>query len=121
VIGFRSQGFFLLQSESQPNPGAVQYLHMNSAQESSRMETTRATDLEISLSKIDDAVLALLLLGLHEDRRVWKTHDWDALDRLHKKGLISNPASKAKSVILSEEGLHEAERLFQKLFAVAQP
>jgi hypothetical protein len=66
--------------------------------------------------KIDDAVLALLLLGLHEQRRAWKGHDWDALDRLHKKGYISNPASRAKSIVFSDDGLREAERLFAKLF-----
>jgi hypothetical protein len=36
--------------------------------------------------------LALLYLGLHDDHRAWKSFDWDALDRLHDKGLISNPA-----------------------------
>lgn len=72
--------------------------------------------MENDNDKIDNAVLALLLLGLHDERRVWKGHDWDALDRLHQKGYISNPVSKAKSVILTDEGLREAEHLFQKLF-----
>jgi hypothetical protein len=67
--------------------------------------------------KIDEAVLALLLLGRHEDMRLWKGHDWGALDRLHQKGYISNPASKAKSVVFTDEGLREAERLFNRLFA----
>jgi hypothetical protein len=67
--------------------------------------------------KIDDAVLALLLLGLHEQCRAWKGHDWDALDRLHKKGYISNPASRAKSIVFSDDGLREAERVFAKLFS----
>ena len=66
--------------------------------------------------KIDEAVLALLLLGRHDEMRVWKGHDWNALDRLHKKGYISNPASRAKSVVLTEGGLREAERLFKRLF-----
>ena len=67
--------------------------------------------------RIDEAVLALLWLTLHDGARAWKGHDWDALDRLHRKGFILNPASKAKSVVLTEEGLHEAERLFEALFA----
>lgn len=68
--------------------------------------------------KIDDAVLALLLLGLHDEfGSVWKSFDWDALDRLHDKGLISNPKRKTKSVVLTEEGREEAERLFKRLFA----
>jgi hypothetical protein len=66
--------------------------------------------------KIDDAVLALAYLTLHGGARVWKSFDWDALNRLHAKGLISNPVSKAKSVVLTEEGLKEAERLCEKLF-----
>jgi len=67
--------------------------------------------------KIDDAVLGLLLLGLHDEYRVWKGHDWDALDRLHAKGYISDPARKTKSVVLTEEGKREAERLFKQLFS----
>jgi hypothetical protein len=38
------------------------------------------------------------------------------MNRLHQKGYISDPISKAKSVVLTEEGLQEAERLFKKLF-----
>jgi DNA-binding PadR family transcriptional regulator len=49
--------------------------------------------------------------------RTWKGFDWDALDRLHKKGFISDPVSKAKSVTFTEDGLREAERLFRELFA----
>ncbi|MBL8537757.1 MAG: hypothetical protein JNM59_10185 [Hyphomonadaceae bacterium] len=67
--------------------------------------------------KIDDAVLALLLLGEHDYQRVWKSFDWDALDRLHAKGLISEPRSKAKSVVLTDEGRAEAVRLFKLMFA----
>jgi hypothetical protein len=67
--------------------------------------------------KIDDAVLALLLLGLHDECRAWKGHDWDALDRLHQKGYISNPARRAKSIVFSDEGLRQAERLFKKFFS----
>ena len=68
------------------------------------------------LDKIDEAVLALLLLGRHDEMRLWKSHDWSALDRLHQKGYISNPASRARSVVLTDEGLPEAERLFKRLF-----
>ena len=66
--------------------------------------------------KIDEAVLALAYLTLHDGARAWKSFDWDALSRLHAKGYISNPVSKAKSIVLSEAGLKEAERLCQKLF-----
>ncbi|TIX46046.1 MAG: hypothetical protein E5V36_03200 [Mesorhizobium sp.] len=61
--------------------------------------------MEIDTDKIDDAVLGLLWLTLHEERRAWKGLDWNALDRLYEKGLIANPANKAKSVVLTDEGL----------------
>jgi hypothetical protein len=35
---------------------------------------------------------------------------------LHEKGLISDPVGRAKSVVLTDEGLEKAERLFQDLF-----
>jgi Mn-dependent DtxR family transcriptional regulator len=38
------------------------------------------------------------------------------MNRLHEKGLISNPISKAKSVAMSEEGFKKAEKLFKKHF-----
>ena len=74
--------------------------------------------MDIDNDKIDEAVLALLFLTLHDnDQRAWKSHDWDAMNRLHEKGYISNPVGKAKSVRLTEEGLRESERLCQKLFS----
>ena len=73
--------------------------------------------------KIDDAILALLHLtsfkensGALKSTRTWKTHDWDALARLHAKRYISNPVGKAKSVMLSEEGKARAKELFCRLF-----
>ena len=74
-------------------------------------------DQDIDPDRIDDAVLALLWLGLHDGWRTWKGFDWDAMERLHEKGLISDPVGKARSVVFTEEGLREAERLFRELFA----
>src|SRR3954470_21596078 len=74
--------------------------------------------MEIDTIRIDEAVLALLYLGLHDRYRAWKGFDWAAMDRLHEKGMISDPVGKAKSVVFTEEGLCEAERLFRELFAV---
>ena len=51
--------------------------------------------MEIDFDKIDDAVLGLFWLTLHDERRAWKGFDWGALDRLHQKGLIADPANKA--------------------------
>ena len=65
--------------------------------------------------KVDEVVLALLYLTLHDGARVWKFFDWEAMNRLHQKGYISDPVGKAKSVVLTEDGVQEAERLFKKL------
>lgn len=73
--------------------------------------------MEVDNDKIDEAVLALLYLTLHDGARAWKSFDWDAMNRLHEKGYIMNPVGKAKSVVLTEDGLREAERLYMKLFA----
>ena len=45
--------------------------------------------------KIDQAVLALLYLGLHDGARAWKGFDWQAMNRLHEEGFISDPRGKA--------------------------
>jgi len=72
--------------------------------------------MDLDTSKIDDAVLALLYLGLHDGVRAWKGFDWDAMDRLHQAGLISDPRGAAKSVVFTEGGLERAARLLQELF-----
>ncbi|HEX6086696.1 MAG TPA: DUF6429 family protein [Thermoanaerobaculia bacterium] len=74
--------------------------------------------MQLDLEKIDRSVLALLYLGLHDEYRAWKGFDWDALSRLHEKGYISDPVGKAKSVVFTEEGLAESERLLEELFGV---
>lgn len=71
----------------------------------------------IDTEKVDEAVLALLYLGLHEKARTWKSFDWDALGRLHKAGYITAPVSKAKSVMFTDKGLCASERAFAKLFS----
>jgi hypothetical protein len=66
-------------------------------------------------------VLALLCLTTFKDRfglRAWKGHDWDALDRLHEKGYISDPKSKAKSVVLTERGAELSRELFASYFGL---
>ena len=74
--------------------------------------------MNYNAEKVDDLVLALLHLTSSSERglvRAWKGHDWDALDRLHQKGLISDPKTKAKSIVLSDEGARKAKELFQTL------
>ena len=72
-------------------------------------------------NRIKVAVLALLYLGIYKrdpvmGARTWKSFDWDAMNRLHERGLISNPVSKAKSVSLIGVGLRRAEATVQRLF-----
>jgi hypothetical protein len=70
----------------------------------------------LDTDRIDQAVLALLSLGRHEGVRAWKSFDWEAMDRLHKAGFISDPKSRARSVVFTPEGLRESERLRNLLF-----
>jgi hypothetical protein len=72
--------------------------------------------MDLDTNKIDDAVLALLYLGLHDGARAWKGFDWDALDRLHQQGYITDPRGKAKSVVFTEDGLERARSLLETLF-----
>ena len=72
--------------------------------------------MELDTEKIDEAVLGLLYLTLHAQSRAWKSMDWDALGRLHEKGYVDDPVNKAKSVVLNDTGLREAERLFKNQF-----
>jgi Domain of unknown function (DUF6429) len=74
--------------------------------------------MNLDTNKIDDAVLALLWLGLHDEKRAWKGFDWNAMERLHTKGFISNPRGKTKSVVFSKIGIERAEELLQRLFSV---
>lgn len=72
--------------------------------------------MNIDTDRIDQAVLALLYLGKHDGTRSWKAFDWETMDRLYAKGYISDPVGKAKSVVFTEVGLRESERLFNQLF-----
>lgn len=72
--------------------------------------------MQLDQTKIDNAVLALLALGRHQEIRAWKSFDWDALDRLHEAGYIFDPKTKAKSVAFTEQGQQRAEQLLQELF-----
>ena len=67
----------------------------------------------------DELALALMYLTLHDGARAWKGLDWDVLNHLHEKGLISDPRSRAKSVVLSEAGVARAEAMCQKYLGSA--
>ncbi len=79
--------------------------------------------MDYDASKLDEVVLALLHFNSQKDHgltRAWKGFDWDTLDRLHARGFISDPKSKAKSVVLTEEGARVAEELFKRHFGRAE-
>jgi hypothetical protein len=81
----------------------------------------RSSGMEYNKDKVDEMVLALLFLTTFDENqygaRAWKGRDWGALDRLHSKGYISDPRSKAKSVVVTEEGVRRSRELFAKHFA----
>ena len=58
--------------------------------------------MDVDENRIDQAVLALMYLTLHDQRCAWKGFDWDALDRLYDRGMIGDPKNKAKSVWLTQ-------------------
>ncbi len=77
-------------------------------------------DIKYDTKEIDEATLALLYLVSWRQGpgvRAWKLFDWDTMNRLHEKRLISDPKSKVKSVMLTEEG-RESQELFQRLFRI---
>jgi hypothetical protein len=71
--------------------------------------------MKYNKDKVDEMTLALMYLTT-EGHRTWKGYDWDTMNRLYEKGYISNPASKNRSVAISEEGMNLSEKLFEKHF-----
>ncbi len=65
--------------------------------------------------KVDQAVLALLYLTLHQPGpySAWKGFDWVTLDRLHAKGMIGD--SKNKLVALTDDGVADEAAAFRRL------
>ena len=79
--------------------------------------------MEYDKDRVDEMVLALLYLTSSHDEygtRAWKGLDWEAMDRLYKKGYISDPKGKAMSVVLTEAGAKLSEELFLKHFGVKE-
>jgi hypothetical protein len=83
---------------------------------SARQDEDESFAMVLDKDKVDDAILALLLLGLHDESRVWKGFDWDSMKRLHERGLIGNPIGKTKSVTMTKEGRQRASELLQAFF-----
>ena len=75
--------------------------------------------MEYDKDKVDEMTLALLYLSMSQEHgygRAWKGFDWSTMDRLHRKGWISEPKGKALSVGVTAEGMKKAEELFRKHF-----
>ena len=75
--------------------------------------------MNYNIEKIDEVVLALLYLTYFSESThywTWKGQDWEALSRLYEKGFISDPKSKSKSVVFSDEGFEQSKNLFKKYF-----
>jgi hypothetical protein len=70
----------------------------------------------IDWERVDQATLALMLVGVHDGWRTLKGFDWQVLDRFHESGFITDPKSKAKSVVFTEKGIAESQRLFEAFF-----
>jgi hypothetical protein len=71
--------------------------------------------------KVDEMTLALLYLVTTERQegigaRAWKGFDWDTMNRLHEKGWIKDPETKAMSLYVTEEGFKKSEQLFREHF-----
>ncbi len=66
-----------------------------------------------------DLVLALMQLTMHEGVRTWKSYDWSVMNDLFERGYISDPRSKAKSVVLTEAGMDRSREMFAKHLAPA--
>jgi hypothetical protein len=75
--------------------------------------------MECDQKKVDECALAMLYLTTFNDggvARAWKGLNWDVLDRLHEKGWISDPKSKARSVVWTDKGRRKSVAMFKKHF-----
>jgi len=76
--------------------------------------------MEYNQDKVDDMVLALMYLASSTNEfgtRAWKGLDIKILDRLVKKGLVSDPGDKSPTLLLSPEGADRSKRLFEEYFS----
>jgi hypothetical protein len=89
-------------------------LENQAAKEGSMSTTHFPRDLDAD--KLAEAAIAILSLTLHDNGRVWKSLDWDLLDLLEEKGWIVEARSKAKSVVLTEDGERLAHEFLTRHF-----
>jgi len=75
--------------------------------------------MEYDRDKVDEMVLALLYLTSSRSEfgvRAWKGLDVNVLDRMYRKGWISDPQEKKPTMSLSEEGARLSEEVFRRTF-----
>jgi hypothetical protein len=76
--------------------------------------------MSINWDKVDETALALMYLTTFTERnqqaRTWKGFDWDILDRMFERGWISDPRTKAKSVVIFEDAQRRSRELFEQQF-----
>lgn len=75
---------------------------------------------DLDTEKLSEVAQAILCLTAFQDgpgTRAWKGIDWDVMNMLYERGWIHNPKGKAKSVIVTKEGLEQGEAFLQKHFA----
>ena len=67
--------------------------------------------------RIDDAVLALLYLTLHDQSHASTSLAPEVLQRLHENGMIEDPDGSSDSIELTPDGLQRSKTLFNSMFA----
>ena len=78
--------------------------------------------MDYDQEKVNEAVLSLLYLWSWQEygaARTWKGFDWDVMNALHERGWISDPQGKAKSVVLTDEGVAQAREFVVQYFSQA--
>ena len=79
--------------------------------------------MDIDQETVHETVLALLYLWSRQEygaHRTWKGMDWDVMNELYERGWISDPHSKARSVVLSDEGVAKAQEFVARYFQQAK-
>jgi hypothetical protein len=85
----------------------------------SRIDDNDDSGPDYNVEAAANMALALMWLNMHRDKystRAWKAMPWHLLDNLFERNLISDPQTKAKSVVMFPDGEALAKALFEKHF-----
>ena len=75
--------------------------------------------MKYSQDKVDEMTLALLFLVTTENEfgtRAGRTFDSATMKRLHEKGWIDDPKTKAISIQVTKDGFEKSKALFKECF-----